>query len=89
MAKTVGKLVVNTGRQMSVTDNEDETATLDVSTSNFSPPTNADAVTVDYTVDTQEIYSFKKGGISGEVLMTVTINYTDSTKDFIASAFVN
>lgn len=44
-----------------------------------------DAITAEYPSDTQEIYKSRVGGISGEVQETVTIVYTDSTKNLIAS----
>ncbi len=40
-----------------------------------------DAVTVTYPSSTQEVYTFRTGGISGPVVATVTVNYTNSTKD--------
>lgn len=46
-----------------------------------------DAVTVSYPTSTQEIYSFKTGGVSGTVILAITIDYTDSTKEFISQAF--
>lgn len=46
-----------------------------------------DAVTVSYPTSTQEIYSFKTGGVSGTVIIVITVDYTDSTKEFISQAF--
>lgn len=41
-----------------------------------------DAITATYPSPTQEIYQSRVGGISGTVQQTITINYTDSTKEF-------
>lgn len=42
-----------------------------------------DYIEVDYPSATQEVYTFKTGGAGGTVVATVTVNYTDSTKDFL------
>jgi hypothetical protein len=42
-----------------------------------------DAITATYPTTTQEVYQSRIGGISGVVQQTVTVNYTDTTKDFI------
>lgn len=46
-------------------------------------PVHADAGTVEYPTNTQEVYKFRQGGIAGTVLKTITINYTNASKDFI------
>lgn len=43
---------------------------------------------VAYPVATQEVYTYKRGGASGTVVGTVTINYTDGTKASILNAAV-
>jgi hypothetical protein len=45
-----------------------------------------DSVTVTYPTATQEIYKSRIGGVSGAVQQTITINYTDSTKNFLLNA---
>lgn len=40
-----------------------------------------DYVSVAYPSATQEVYSFRSGGSGGTLTTTITINYTDSTKD--------
>lgn len=42
-----------------------------------------DAITATYPTTTQEVYQSRIGGIGGTVQQTVTVNYTDTTKDFI------
>lgn len=42
-----------------------------------------DAITATYPSTTQEVYSSRIGGIAGTIQETVTINYTDTTKNFI------
>jgi hypothetical protein len=42
-----------------------------------------DYVAVTYPTSTQEVYTFNTGGSGGTTVATVTVNYTDSTKDFI------
>lgn len=42
-----------------------------------------DAITATYPSATQEVYQSRVGGIAGVVQETVTVNYTDATKEFI------
>jgi hypothetical protein len=42
-----------------------------------------DSITATYPSVTQEVYSSRVGGISGTIQETVTVNYTDSTKNLI------
>lgn len=46
-----------------------------------------DAVTVTYPVATQEVYAFRQGGTGGTIVETVTVNYTDATKENLLNAF--
>lgn len=46
----------------------------------FKLPSGADSFAVTYPSATQEVYTFRSGGIAGSILATWTINYTDSTK---------
>lgn len=39
-----------------------------------------DAGAVTYPSTTQEVYTFRTGGISGTIVATVTLNYVDATK---------
>ena len=39
-----------------------------------------DYLAVTYPSDTQEVFTYRSGGVSGTVIATVTINYTDSKK---------
>lgn len=50
-------------------------------------PALTDAATVTYPSSTQEVYSFRTGGVSGTILRALTVNYTDATKDNISSWF--
>lgn len=45
-----------------------------------------DAITVTYPSTTQEVYKSRVGGIGGVVQQTVTVNYTDITKNFLLNA---
>lgn len=45
--------------------------------------TQYDYISVTYPTTTQEIYSFYLGGSGGTLVSTVTVNYTDTTKNFI------
>lgn len=49
----------------------------------FSPPANTDACQVSYPSATVEVYEFFNGGLSGTLLQTNTVVYTDATKNFI------
>lgn len=44
-----------------------------------------DYLAVSYPDSTTEVYIYKDGGVSGTVVATVTIVYTNSTKAFISS----
>lgn len=55
---------------------------------NFVPPKNADAITATYPNSTTEIYSYRQGGVSGTVLATVTVVYTNASKADILSVVV-
>lgn len=48
-------------------------------------PANADSATVAYPSSTQEVYSFRSGGISGTILKTLTVNYVNPSKKEISS----
>lgn len=45
---------------------------------------NWDTVSVSYPTNVQEIYTYKTGGAGGTTVATVTIDYTDTTKNFIS-----
>lgn len=47
-----------------------------------------DYYSVTYPSATQEVYTYKRGGASGTTVGTITINYTDGTKQFISNASV-
>lgn len=42
-----------------------------------------DSITATYPTTTQEVYKSRIGGVSGTVQQTVTVNYTDASKNFI------
>lgn len=42
-----------------------------------------DYIEVTYPAATQEVYTYKAGGASGTTVGTVTINYTNSSKDVL------
>jgi len=47
-----------------------------------------DAITATYPSATQEVYKSRLGGIAGTVQQTATVNYTDSTKNFLLNVAV-
>lgn len=51
----------------------------------LSSPMNTDAITVEYPSSTVEIYKFRSGGVSGTILMTLTVTYTNGSKNYISS----
>jgi hypothetical protein len=51
----------------------------------FVPPL-YDSIAVAYPSGTQEVYSYYVGGLSGTLVGTLTLNYTDSTKANLANA---
>lgn len=44
-----------------------------------------DAIVIDETGVTSNVYTYKKGGVSGTTVATVTVNFTDGTKATTAS----
>lgn len=44
-----------------------------------------DYIGASYPTATQEVYSYKRGGSGGTLLATVTVDYTDSTKQFFSA----
>lgn len=56
---------------------------------NFTPPKDADAITVAYPNSTTEVYSYRQGGVTGDVLAVVTVVYTNSSKADLASVVVS
>jgi len=60
-------------------------ATQDV----FGAPLSSDSFTVEYPTATREIYKFRQGGITGTVLKTITINYTDASKTEILNGAIS
>lgn len=53
-------------------------------TTGFSLP-EYDYIAVTYPVATQEVYTYKLGGLSGATVGIVTITYTDSSKESLLS----
>ena len=46
---------------------------------------NYDFVSVAYPTTTTEVFTFKEGGAGGTTTATITIVYTDTTKEFIST----
>lgn len=42
-----------------------------------------DTITATYPSATTEVYAYRTGGVSGTINATVTVTYTDSTKDIL------
>ncbi len=51
----------------------------------FQAPNLTDAITVTYPSTTVEVYAFRSGGVSGTILMTLTVTYTNASKSDISS----
>lgn len=49
----------------------------------FSPPALTDAMQATYPNATTEVYEFYSGGLSGTLLQTNTVVYTDATKNLV------
>lgn len=45
-----------------------------------------DSVVASYPAGDTEVFEFKTGGVSGTLVATVTVTYTDATKESISSA---
>jgi hypothetical protein len=66
-----------------------KTAVEVTSTGKMIPPPEADSITVAYPNATTEVYSYRVGGISGTVIKTVTVIYTNASKGSLASVEVS
>lgn len=44
-----------------------------------------DSIVASYPNVTTEVYEYKLGGVSGALVVTITVVYTTSTKDFIST----
>jgi len=44
-----------------------------------------DSIAATYPAATTEVFTYKTGGVGGTTIATVTIEYTDATKDFIST----
>lgn len=55
---------------------------------NFIPGFTYDYVAVAYPSSTTETYTYKSGGASGTTLATITVTYTDSTKENVSSVAI-
>jgi hypothetical protein len=51
----------------------------------FRPPKDTDSITVEYPSISVEVYRFRSGGVSGSILKSIQVTYTDSTKDNLLS----
>jgi hypothetical protein len=71
---------------VSITDAEYQIRTI--ATSGLLAGVSYDYFSVAYPTTTQEVYTYKTGGAGGTTVATVTINYTDATKNYITNATV-
>lgn len=62
-----------------------ETAVRIVTVGGIEPPPSFDAITVEYPSGNTEVYRYREGGVTGTVLMTITVIYTSPAKASIAS----
>lgn len=65
---------------------DDSNSAFRVETLNAMIPTAYDYVSVAYPDAVTEVYTFKTGGSGGTVVSTVTVVYTDASKNFLSSA---
>ena len=63
----------------------DLTGVYTTEASSLAMPANADTITAEYPSSSVEVYKYRQGGISGTVVRTVTVTYTDATKELISS----
>lgn len=51
----------------------------------FNPPSNSDSMQASYPDSVTEVYSYYAGGLTGTLIQTVTVVYTDATKALVNS----
>ena len=49
------------------------------------PGVSYDYIAVGYPTDTTETFTYKTGGASGSTVATITVTYTDDTKEDVSS----
>lgn len=83
--KTTKKAVAETNNVTATAVSGDKWATDTVILGGLNTPPDADAIVASYPSSTQEVYTYKSGGVSGTTLMTITVTYTTSSKEFIST----
>lgn len=78
-------LQVDSGEPLKTVPNSENTRSLTFTQSLFAPPPGTDSGTVTYPDTVTEVYAFRSGGITGTILRTLTLIYTNDTKERLAS----
>jgi len=52
---------------------------------NFTPSQEYDAIVATYPSATVEVYTYKTGGTGGTTVMTLTVTYTNASKNFVST----
>lgn len=73
------------GSSAGLTNTELRATPVDVNLANQLVPENYDYIGVTTPSATSEVYAFKSGGSGGSTVATLTINYTDSSKETLSS----
>lgn len=79
---------VNNNRDVKIVDKDGNRVLATIDIGSFNPPALTDAITVEYPSGTTEIYRYRQGGLAGSILKSVTVTYTTSGKQDIASVEV-
>lgn len=52
----------------------------------FHPPSETDTITISYPDNVTEVYQYRHGGTNGSILMSITLVYTNASKNNLLSA---
>jgi len=73
-------------REVITSSQAGDKASLDVTTLNSLVLEAYDYIAITYPSTITEVYTFKTGGVGGTTVATVTLTYTDATKNNLSSA---
>jgi hypothetical protein len=80
--------IVSNNRDAKLKNKDGQTGLGVIEIGNFQPPALSDAITVTYPSNSVEVYAYRQGGLTGVILKTVTVTYTDSSKKDLLSVEV-
>lgn len=75
----------NSNTRTTVNGNKADRVVIEEGANPFAPAKNVDAITVEYPSATTEIYRHRVGGLTGSIVKSVEVIYTNSSKNTLVS----